>query len=198
MDLLTPVERSIDGLLVLEVDANFQLVSRLDAKRARWTPQGWELTEGFVRQVVNGNRMDSRAFDRTLVRMPEHVDDFTNVQTPPEFMSFRELRAYVQKLQETGHRAGKYIVELYSKLSFPLVHLIMALVAIPFALISPRSGGRALGIGIAIVISVGYWVVHYMAIAFAKADLLPPFLAAWTANIVFAGLGTALFLRART
>jgi lipopolysaccharide export system permease protein len=130
--------------------------------------------------------------------MSEHVDDFTYVQTPPEYMSFRELRAYVQKLRETGHRTGKYIVELYSKLSFPLVHLIMALVAIPFALISPRSGGRALGIGIAIVISVGYWVVHYMAVAFAKADLLPPFLAAWTANVVFAGLGTALFLRART
>ena len=29
-------------------------------------------------------------------------------------------------------------------------------------------------------------------------DLLPPALAAWTANIVFAGLGTALFLNART
>jgi lipopolysaccharide export system permease protein len=54
------------------------------------------------------------------------------------------------------------------------------------------------GIGVAIMISLGYWVVHYMALAFAKADLLPPFLAAWTANIVFAGLGTALFLRART
>ncbi len=74
----------------------------------------------------------------------------------------------------------------------------MALVAIPFALISPRSGGRALGIAIAIVISVGYWLVHYMALAFAKADLLPPFLAAWTANIVFSGLGAALFLSART
>jgi lipopolysaccharide export system permease protein len=198
MELLDPVERSIDGLLLLEVDANFQLVSRLDAKKARWTGAGWELSQGFARQVVKGNRMDSRAFDKTLVRMPEHIEDFTNVQKSPEIMSFRELRAYVQKLQETGHRAGKYIVELYSKLAFPLVHLIMALVAIPFALISPRSGGRALGIGIAIVISVGYWVVHYTALAFAKADLLPPFLAAWTANVVFAGLGTALFLRART
>jgi len=31
-----------------------------------------------------------------------------------------------------------------------------------------------------------------------KADLLPAALAAWTANIVFAGIGTALFLSART
>ena len=76
--------------------------------------------------------------------------------------------------------------------------LIMALVAIPFALSSPRTGGRAMGIGVAILISVGYWVIHSIAIAFAKAELLPPLLGAWTANIVFAGVGAALFLRART
>src|SRR6202022_279113 len=72
----------------------------------------------------------------------------------------------------------------------------MALVAIPFALVSPRSGGRAMGIGVAIVIAVGYWVVHShsIALAFAQADLLPAALAAWTANIVFAGIGTALAL----
>ena len=29
-------------------------------------------------------------------------------------------------------------------------------------------------------------------------DLLPPLLAAWTANIVFVGLGVSLLLRART
>jgi len=198
MQLLDPVERSIDQLLLLEVNQDFQLVSRLDAKRARWTPTGWELSQGFLRPVVKGTQMDSTPFERLVVKMPEDIQDFTKVQTAPEIMSFVELRAYVQKLQETGHQAGKYIVELYSKLSFPLVHLIMALVAIPFALISPRSGGRAVGIAIAIVISVGYWLVHYMALAFAKADLLPPFLAAWTANVVFAGLGAALFLRART
>ena len=198
MELLDPVERSISGLLILEVDADFQLVSRLDAQTAKWTPEGWELSQGFVRTVVAGNRMESRPFTKLVMRMSEHIDDFTNVQKPPEIMSFRELRAYVQRLEETGHRVGKYVVELNSKLSFPFVHLIMALVAIPFALASPRSGGRAVGIGVAIMISLGYWVVHYMALAFAKADLLPPFLAAWTANIVFAGLGTALFLRART
>jgi len=48
------------------------------------------------------------------------------------------------------------------------------------------------------VIAVGYWVVHSVALAFAQADLLPAALAAWTANIVFAGIGTALFLSART
>jgi lipopolysaccharide export system permease protein len=130
--------------------------------------------------------------------MPEHIDDFIRVQDAPDTMSFLELRAYVAKLREGGHQVGKYLVQLYSKLSFPLVHVIMALVAIPFALASPRSGGRAVGIGVAIIIAVGYWVVHSVALALAQADLLPPALAAWTANIVFAGIGAALYLSAQT
>jgi lipopolysaccharide export system permease protein len=140
----------------------------------------------------------SEMFDSRLLGMPEHIDDFIQLQNAPDAMSFLELRAYVTRLRDGGHRVTRYLVQLYSKLSFPLVHVIMALVAIPFAPVSPRSGGRAMGIGVAIVIAVGYWVVHSVALAFAQADLLPAALAAWTANIVFAGIGTALSLSART
>ena len=196
--LLDPVGKSMEGLTVVEIGRNFRLVDRLDAHSAQWTPAGWQLTEGVERRIGAQNRVTSDLFDSRLVVMPEHIDDFVRVQDAPDTMTFLELRAYVAKLQAGGHQVGKYLVQLYSKLSFPLVDVIMALVAIPFALASPRSGGRAMGIGVAIVIAVGYWMVHSIALALAQADLLPPALAAWTANIVFAGIGAALFLSART
>ncbi len=152
----------------------------------------------MLRRVGPKNQITADPFAARLIPMPENIEDFIQVQNAPDTMSFLELRAYVTKLRESGRRVNRYLVQLYSKLSFPLVHVIMALVAIPFALVSPRSGGRAMGIGVAIVIAVGYWVVHSVAIAFAQADLLPAALAAWTANIVFAGIGTAFFLSART
>jgi LPS export ABC transporter permease LptF/LPS export ABC transporter permease LptG len=198
MALLDPVGKSMEGLLVLDISPGFRLIDRLDARLAQWTPEGWRLTDGVYRHVGPQNRVTSEMFDARLVAMPEHIDDFIQVQNAPDTMSFLELRAYVSRLREGGHRVNRYLVQLYSKLSFPLVHVIMALVAIPFALVSPRSGGRAMGIGVAIVIAAGYWVVHSVALAFAQADLLPAALAAWTANIVFAGIGTALFLSART
>jgi lipopolysaccharide export system permease protein len=196
--LLDPVGKSLEGLTVIEIGRKFELVERLDARTAQWTPAGWRLSDGVVRRVGAQNRVASELFDSRLAVLPEHIDDFIRVQDAPDTMNFLELRAYVAKLREGGHRTGKYLVELYSKLSFPLVNVIMALVAIPFALASPRSGGRAMGIGVAIVIAVGYWVVHSVALALAQADLLPPALAAWTADIVFAGIGAALFLGAQT
>jgi LPS export ABC transporter permease LptG/LPS export ABC transporter permease LptF len=196
--LLDPVDKSIEGLMVLEIDRDSRLVDRLDARRASWTPSGWNLTDVTNRRIDAKGQVKTETLKSWLVAMPEHIDDFTQVQKSPDGMSFLELRAFVARLRESGHQVGKYLVELHSRISFPLVHFIMALVAIPFALASPRSGGRAMGIGVAIVIAIGYYVVNQVAIAFAQADLLPPALAAWTANIVFAGLGTALFLNART
>jgi lipopolysaccharide export system permease protein len=198
MALLDPVGKSMEGLIVIDITGDFRLLERLDARSAQWTPEGWQLTDGVFRRIGPQNRVASEPFSARLVAMPEHIDDFIQVQNAPDTMSFLELRAYVTKLREGGHRVNRYLVQLYSKLSFPLVHVILALVAIPFALVSPRSGGRAMGIGVAIVIAVGYWVVHSAAVAFAQADLLPAALAAWTANIIFAGIGTALFLSART
>ena len=191
MALLDPVGKSMEGLTVLDISRDFRLLERLDARTAQWSAEGWQVTDGVFRRVGPQNHVTSEMFDSRVLAMPEHIDDFIQLQNAPDTMSFLELR-------DGGHRVTRYLVQLYSKLSFPLVHLIVALVAIPSALVSPRTGGRAMGIGVAIVIAVGYWVVHSVALAFAQADLLPAALAAWTANIVFAGIGTALFLSART
>ena len=186
------------GVTVLEVDqTSFRLQSRLDARRAHWTPDGWELTDGAFREFGPRGEVQTIPFVMTAIELREDIDDFTKIHKPIGAMSYWELREYVTRLEATGYQVKKYTVELYSKLSFPWVNLIMVLVAIPFSLQSPR-GGRLFGVGLAIAIMAGYLVVHYVALAFARADLLPPLMAAWTANIIFIGLGTSLLLRART
>ncbi len=197
VDLLDPASQQMDGVMILEIDRNFRLLNRLDAVRAFWTPRGWEFERGTFREFAPDESVESVPFLLTSLELPETINDFIRIQKPADTMSFRELRAYMTKLQEGGHQVRKYLIQLYSKLSFPLVHLIMALVAIPFALQWPRSG-RVIGISLAIVIAMGYWLVNSLAMSLAKADLLPPLLAAWTGNIAFAGLGLSLFLRART
>jgi LPS export ABC transporter permease LptG len=198
VELLNPGSADLYGVTVLEVDhTTFRLQSRLDARRAHWTPDGWELTDGAFREFSPSGEVQTVPFVVTALDLREDIDDFTKIHKPISAMSYRELKDYVGRLEATGFQAKKYAVELYSKISFPVVNLIMVLVAIPFSLQSPR-GGRLFGIALAIAIMAGYLVVHYVALAFARADLLPPLLAAWTANIIFLGLGTSLFLRART
>jgi LPS export ABC transporter permease LptG len=197
VELLNPGSNDLYGVTILELDPAFRLVGRLDARRAHWTALGWELSDGAYREFGGAGTVQTVAFGWTAFDLKEEMDDFIRIQKPVNTMSFFELRDYTAQLEAAGFEIRKYLVELYSKLSFPLVNLVMVLVAIPFAIQAPR-GGRLFGIGLAIAIMAGYLVVHYVALAFARADLLPPLIAAWTANVIFMGLGVSLLLRART
>jgi LPS export ABC transporter permease LptG/LPS export ABC transporter permease LptF len=197
LDLVDPTSNEVRGLTVLEIDRDFRLLNRLDAGRAQWTPDGWILSAGALTEIDARGRIRTVPFARTALEMPERFDDFTEIQRPIDQMSFTELRAHVERLQASGYQVKKHLVKLYSKLSFPVAHLVMALVAIPLAVQAPR-GGRLAGIGLAIAILAGYMLVDYSATAFARADLLPPLMAAWTANIIFLGIAAALLVRART
>ena len=197
VELLNPATNDLYGVTILELDRDFRLTGRLDARRAHWAAGGWELSDGAYREVGPEGKVQTVPFGWTAMDLKEELDDFLRIQKPVSTMSFWELRDYIAQLEAAGFQIRKYLVELYSKLSFPLVNLVMVLVAIPFALQSPR-GGRLFGIGLAIIIMAGYLVVHYVALAFARADLLPPLIAAWTANVIFMGIGVSLLLRART
>ena len=197
VELVAPGTSDMYGVIILELTPDFRLVSRLDARRAHWTADAWEMKDGAFREVTGAGKIESVPFAITALSLDERIGDFTQIQKSVTAMSYVELSEYVRKLEAAGFHAKRYMVELYAKLSFPLVNLIMVLVAIPFALQAPRST-RLFGIGLAIVIMVGYIVVHQAAVALARADLLPPLLAAWTANVIFLGLGLSLFVRART
>jgi lipopolysaccharide export system permease protein len=197
VELLAPGTSDLYGVTVLEVGPDFRLLSRLDARRAHWTGEAWELKDGAFREARPDGQIESVPFTVAALDLDERIENFTQIQKPVTAMSYVELSEYVRRLEAAGFHAKKYLVELYAKLAFPLVNLIMVLVAIPFSLQAPRST-RLVGVGLAIVIMVGYVVVHQAAIALARADLLPPILAAWTANVIFLGLCLSLFARART
>lgn len=197
VELLAPGTADLYGMTVLEVDRDFRVVARLDARRAHWSPAGWEVSEGAYREISPTGQVQTVPFVHTSVELPESLDDFIQIQKPIIHMSYRELREYVARLEAAGFQVSKYLVDLHAKLSSPLENLIMVLVAIPFALHAPR-GGRLFGVGLAIAIMGGYIVVDRVALAFARAELLPPLLAAWTANVIFIGVGGALLARART
>ena len=197
VELLAPGTSDLYGVTVLDVGPDFRLKSRLDARRAHWAGDAWEMKDGAFREARADGQIESVPFTLTALNLDERIEDFTQIQKPVAAMSYLELSEYVKRLEAAGFPARKYLVELDAKLAFPLVNLIMVVVAIPFALQAPRST-RLIGVGLAIVIMVGYVVVHQAAVALARADLLPPLLAAWTANVIFLGLGLSLFVRART
>ena len=199
IELLDPASQEMSRTSVVELDHDFSIHRRWDSRVMRWreSDQSWELRDGVLREFERGQPDRVQAYQELPLKLPERFADFAQVPRAPDVMNYVELREYISRLQEGGYKVGKYLVDLYAKLSYPFAHIIMALVGIPFALQSPR-GGRVIGVALCLALGLTYFVVHSAALALARTEVLPPIVAAWSANFLFASLGLFLYLRART
>jgi lipopolysaccharide export system permease protein len=93
-------------------------------------------------------------------------------------------------------QASVWRTKFDGRLAAPWTCLVVVLIAIPFG---AASGRRNLFFGVAgsIFICFGFFVIQQFSLAFGSGGYLPPWLAAWLPNMVFAGTGLALMARVR-
>jgi lipopolysaccharide export LptBFGC system permease protein LptF len=112
-------------------------------------------------------------------------------------MNWEELREYIHQLRQAGFDVARLSVQLQMKLAFPLMSMIIILLAIPFSiLVGTRGaiGGLALGVGVGIV----YWAASALFEAMGAVGQLPPLMAGWAPDVIFAFLGLYFYLRMPT
>ena len=198
---------SVFGFSVYDVDTEtWELRERLFANRAAWNPAGqtYDLERGW-RRTVGASSSTFVAFDSQRVRAIgkdpggeiEPPSYFKREEKPSDTMRFSELRAYIASLQSRGFDVTKLRVQLQRKVAFPMVGLVMTLLAVPFSFVVARKGALY-GIGIAIVIAIIYWAVLGIFEALGANAWLHPALAAWAPNLLFGAAGLYLILTLET
>jgi lipopolysaccharide export LptBFGC system permease protein LptF len=88
-------------------------------------------------------------------------------------------------------------VKYYSKFAAPLFVLIMAMLAAPFGFLVGNRGAMT-GIGISLVIAVFYLGMQQLFEKVGDVGLLPPAMAAWSPDVLFALVGGYFLLRMRS
>ncbi|HVN81886.1 MAG TPA: LPS export ABC transporter permease LptF [Terriglobia bacterium] len=197
-------DRNLFGqLTIYELDSkNFEIKRRIYASRATWDTekQGWFLEDGWVRNfdVVHPMEISFREFKReSFSEFSESPQYFKKEVKASSQMDYRELRGYIQDLERSGFDVVKLSVALHKKLSFPFVSLIMCTIAIPFSFSTGRHGSLY-GIGLSIMIGIGYWLTLGFFEQVGGAGKLVPFLAAWAPNLIFGAGGVYLLFNIET
>jgi len=85
-------------------------------------------------------------------------------------------------------------VQLQKKLAYPLITVIMGVLAVPFALSAGRRGALT-GVAVALGIGVVYWVTAGLFEAMGNVNQLPPALAAWSPDVIFGLAGGYMVLK---
>jgi len=196
-----PDTNHFGGISVFEFDpVSFQLTRRIHAERAHWEPglRKWVFETGWVRTLHGASIQDYRTFDvSTFNELREDPIYFKKEVKQSSEMSYEELRRYIGDLEQSGFDTVRLKVQLQKKVAFPLITLVMAILAIPFAA-SGRRGGALAGVAIAIGVAIVYWVMAGIFEAMGAANQLPALIAAWAPDFIFAFAGGYLLLRVPT
>jgi LPS export ABC transporter permease LptG/LPS export ABC transporter permease LptF len=158
----------------------------------------WQGGKGWVRDFDSKRSLKSRfsSFTAQPVAM-EGPGYFASERPDAQYMSYRQLRDHVTSLQAGGFNVVPFVVALHRKLAFPFVTLIMALIAVPFAVTTGKRGAMY-GIGAGIVLAILYWTAISVFGAVGAGGLMAPALAAWAPNIIFGCAAMYLLLTVRT
>jgi len=198
-----PDRDQFGNVTVFELDrTTFSITRRIHAERAHWADnlnrwvyeQGWQRTLRGAAIAPDGFRI----FDvSTFPEISETPSYFKKEVKQYTEMNYEELKRYIRDLQQSGFDVVRLRVQLNKKLSYPLITLIMAILAIPFSLSAGKKGAIT-GVAVAVGIAVFYTVVSRLFEAMGDQSLLPAALAAWSPDLIFVLVGGYLLLKVPT
>jgi LPS export ABC transporter permease LptG/LPS export ABC transporter permease LptF len=191
------------NLSIFEFDpSTFTLSRRIFASRAVWDDGAgvWRFQNGWQRDFVGANVIPDgyREFQQTsFAEIHEDPGYFNKEKLQSQEMNFDQLDRYIADMSQSGFDTKKLRVALWHKLAYPLITIVMAGLAIPFALSMGRRGSLT-GIAVAIGVALTYFVVNSLFEAMGNVNFLPAALAAWSSDILFGLVGGYLLLRTPT
>jgi LPS export ABC transporter permease LptG/LPS export ABC transporter permease LptF len=195
-------EGILGGVTVFEFDPHtFKMSRHIYAERARWEPslKTWIFQNGWVRDVRKG--------DDTFRSFQGETATFSELDEPPDWflkevktykqLNYLQLEQYIDELRQSGFNTVPLQVQFYKKFSVPLFALVMALLSVPFAFLTGNRGAMT-GVGVSFGIAIAYFALNYLFEQLGSVNQLPPGIAAWSPDALFALAGIYLMTRMRT
>jgi LPS export ABC transporter permease LptG/LPS export ABC transporter permease LptF len=197
-------DRNLFGeVSIYEIDpVRYEMKRRIFANRAVWdgSNKAWIFEDGWSYGFESAHRAPRQFQKFSRAHFPEISEDpqyFKKEVKESSQMNYRELQEYIDDLSRSGFDVVKLTVALHKKLSFPLISVIMCMIAIPFSF-STGKRGSLYGIGLSIMIGVIYWIILGFFEQVGSAGKLLPLLAAWAPNLVFGASGIYLLFTIET
>jgi LPS export ABC transporter permease LptG/LPS export ABC transporter permease LptF len=196
-----PNTEKFANLSVFEFNpATFAITKRIFAVRASWNAEkeSWTFENGWERSFDGATETGYKGFSFTsFPEIHEEPSYFTKESLQSQEMNFGQLNRYIRDLSQSGFDTTRLRVALWQKLSYPIIAIVMAALAIPFALSMGRRGSLT-GIAVAIAVALSYFVIDNLFGAMGNVNYLPAALAAWSPDVLFGLTGGYFLLRTPT
>lgn len=121
--------------------------------------------------------------------------EYTDIKTPGE-LTQTDLARQSKEKAARGENPAADLTNLHLRFSGPFASLAFALVAMPLSLRAPRDE-RLIGLVMCFVLVMIYYLVYFISKLMGENAVLPPWIAAWSMNMLYGGLAFVIFLMSR-
>lgn len=184
----------VTGITIYEIDKEFRLLRIQTTPLAWWRGGQWMSEEGALITFQRDGGVRTQTLGPGALQLSESPEDFNAVARDADDQTFLELAHDIRELRAKGIDTTRMQVELWTKTAIPFTGFVMCLIGIPLASRHSRNSSIAANTGIAMLVGFSYWIVLALTLSLGKSGVLPPILAAWAANGIFAGIGIVFFL----
>jgi lipopolysaccharide export system permease protein len=167
------------------------LKEQIIAQEAFWNGTTWILNNVRIYDIDSGEIKKVTSMEYAGLESPEL---FTNQLKTSDEMGIYELYQYMQRLKNAGFSNLKLVIDLNSRISFPLINIFMMLLGIALST-RGKIGGGLVTAGLGLLISLFYWLGYTFSLSIGYAGFIPPVLAAWTIPFLFGALAVYLFMK---
>ncbi|WP_461209606.1 LptF/LptG family permease [Desulfocurvus sp. DL9XJH121] len=180
-----PARGEAEGVSVYTMSADREKVTRIvTADSAKAGKKIWTLHQARIMDPATFNVRAQSELNLPLNQDPMtflHIDPGAD----PSSLPLWKLVRVIKRLDDSGSNVERLRTSLHMKLAYAFSILAMGLVAL--ALVS-LSENVYLNIGLALVVTFVYYVIYMIGATMGQKGMLPPWLGAWLANMVFCGL----------
>ena len=178
-------------------DTNMTAVTgRVDASGMTWdsTARGWFLQNGTRRWFTGATERMEQFAAGSAGSLHFTPDDLRKKQEKPDEMDYYTLQEFIGNQQRAGQDVNRWLVDFYSKISFPFATVIVVLFGVPFSS-AKRRGGVGVQLGISLLICFIYLIFMKVSQVFGYNGDINPLLTAWSANLLFLAGAVLVTLR---
>lgn len=178
----------------LETIEDHNLVSKLSAETAAWdtTKDCWKLSNYHLRQFINNTEVikTGKTLDTSIVIT---IEDFYRKKNVVETLNYVELNELIDTQEMRGDQMVKYaLIEKHTRFAMPFSAFILTLIGVSLSS-KKRRGGIGMNIGIGIALSFSYILFLRFSQMFVHTGALPPGIALWLPNFLYAVIATFLY-----
>ena len=178
----------------LETIEDHNLVSKLSAETAAWdtTKDCWKLNNYHLRQFINNTEIinTGKTLDTAVVIT---IDDFYRRKNSVETLDYVELNELIDTQEMRGDQMVKYaLIEKHTRFAMPFSAFILTLIGVSLSS-KKRRGGIGMNIGIGIALSFSYILFLRFSQMFVHTGALPPGVALWLPNFLYAIIAAFLY-----